>query len=213
MGSLTLKTAPAIMPITVEQLKGYIKKDSDEEDEVLTALLAGVVTFIEGQTGRTLAPAEFIFAFGPETDDDESHWRRVVRGEVIIPATPVREVTEYAYFDVDNVRQVIDEASYTVEESRGAVLFAKDYQVPPLADRDAPFEITFSAGYDAPAGGSGTGDDARLVLPPTAKALIFMLGEHWYSNRGTVDAGRNGVEVPHLMAAQALIQGLRVFRK
>lgn len=169
-----LVTAPAEAPVTPAEAKAWLRVDHDDEDELITSLVAAAVAHLDGYSGilgRAMVNQTWRQDFGCWPGD------RVLR----LPFPDVSSVT-VKYRDEDDVEQTVNATLYELlEDARGAYVRLKDsFTAPALADdRSEPVQVTLVAGYGA---------DADAV-PGALKQAIKQLVAYWYENREAVSPG------------------------
>lgn len=154
-----LVMAPAAKPTDAATVKARVAGLADADDAVVSALIDVVTAHLDGWSGilgRCLVTQS---------------WRQDYRcfGPCMRLPFPDVAVTEVAYYDVDDVKQTVDQAAYeTVIDAKGPfVRFKSAFAVPVINDdRITPVQITFTAGYG----------DATKVPAPIVQAIAFMVG-------------------------------------
>lgn len=179
--------APTDPIITKTEAKTHLRVDHSAEDDLIEALVASAVAYLDGFTGilgRALATQTW--------QQDFEEW-----DDLCLPLLPVQSLT-VTYYDVDNVQRTLATSVYqTVTEASGVELELKFGQTWPITyDREDAISVTFVAGYGAAA-----------AVPAPIKAGILLLVGHWYFNREAVVIGQTPSEVP--MAVSALIAPYR----
>jgi len=176
-------TPPGIEPLTLDEVKTFLRVDQTNDDALITSLITAARLFCEANTGRSLITrsyslfldrwpgARFTHRFRPEQ-------RRIpVAPEpyaVGLPAPPLLSVTQINIYAPDNSSMVFDAGSYFVDTAGvpGRVVLMQG-AVPPLPGRVANgIEIQFTAGYGT------TEDDVPVLLRQGMLQVIAHLYEH-----------------------------------
>src|SRR5687768_1612199 len=92
-------------PVTLDEVKAYLRIDGSEENEVLLFLLDAATAWVEEQTRQQLGFSTFeqtLDAF-PEGD------------EIKLPKPPLRSVEGVYYFNEAGQRKFVPSNSYTVD--------------------------------------------------------------------------------------------------
>ena len=187
MASILL-TAPAVEPLVLADAKLYLRVEHDDDDALITALIAAARMHIEMATRRALIAQEWRFILHAWPAD----------GRVILLRAPVREVIAARVYDADNVAHALDIENFVVDPAAAPGVIA----FPPWAVA-APGRLLAGIEIDA---SLGYGDSADDVPAPLVQA-IRMLIAHWYEHRAVA------AETAHALlpaAVEALIAPYRV---
>ena len=157
-------TAPAALPITVQEAKDHTIIDFADDDGLVERLNMAATDHLDGFTGilgRCIVNQQW--------RQDYNGWASCLR----LPFPNVSAV-EVEYTDVDGATQTVPVADYQViTDPRGVrVQFLGGFSAPVLGRSLAPVQVTFTAGYGAPE-----------YVPWDIKAAICMLVAHWYEQR------------------------------
>ena len=179
--------APASTPVTLAQAKLHCRVDHDNEDTLITALIAAATDHLDGFTGilgRALITQTWRQDFGGFSS------------ALRLPLRPVASISSVTYYDGGNAQQTLSPSVYGLfTDERGAHVALKPDQVwPGTFSRSDAVSVTFIAGVA----------DAS-VPQPIKQAMLLMIG-HWYAGREAVAAG-DMRSVP--MAVDALLQPYR----
>jgi uncharacterized phiE125 gp8 family phage protein len=178
--SSILLTAPAVEPLTLAEAKEYLRVDTSDDDDVITALIAGARVHIEAQTRRALITQSW----------------RLVRdcwppdGRIAVRPAPPRSVVAARYYDEANATHAIDTSAFVVDTASSVLSFAA-WSMPAPGRDAAGIEIDVSVGYG----------DAASAIPEALRQAIRMLIAHWYENRGLVALGETIAVMPATTAA------------
>ena len=183
MPSLLL-AGPAAEPLTLAEAKQFVRIEHDDDDDVITALIAGARIHVEAATRRALMTQS---------------WRVILdcwpaSGRLALLPVPLVSVDAVRIRNHDGSAQTIDVASLTIDKAAAPATLA--FTAPPAPVRTVGgIEIDITCGY-------GGAED----VPEPLRQAIRMLVAHWYDNRGIVSG-----EVALLPAsAAALIAPYRV---
>ncbi|MBG0810583.1 phage head-tail connector protein [Methylosinus sp. H3A] len=176
---------PALEPVSLDDAKAWLRLDSSDEDQLLSALIVSARMTVEAYARRFFVTQSWrmrLDAWPPHT---------LRRRTLAIPFAPFRSVSAIRVFDSSDVSQTLPGASYRAPATRdsGRVVFA-DAPAQPGRARDG-IEIDVVAGYG----------DAATDTPEPLRRAILALVAHWHENRG--DAGDVGAPLPTLVVALA----------
>jgi uncharacterized phiE125 gp8 family phage protein len=166
---LELITAPALEPVTYDQVIHHLRMDLFDEalDEsfqlYIDRLIAAIRRACEAFTNR---------AFITQT------WRQYLESwpsknyiELLKP--PLQSVTHVKYTDLDGVQTTLDAASYTVDikSIKGRVVLIPNESWPSVSLYSSnPIEIEFVAGH---------GDNPEDVDAGIQHAILLQIGDLW----------------------------------
>jgi len=163
---LRLIDAPAERPVSLDELRAYLRADDGDSDEALGALLDAAIGRVDGRhgvLGRALC---------------EQTWELLLdafpAGDVTVPLPPLKQVLSISYLDAAGATQTVSSATYVVDAaSEPGVIALKPGQTWPatLAQRNA-VAVQFKAGYGAAA-----------AVPANLKAAIKLIAGDLYANR------------------------------
>jgi uncharacterized phiE125 gp8 family phage protein len=170
---LSLVTAPAVEPVTTDQVKAHLRLgSSSSEDDVLDLFIRAARERAEAETGRTLIQTDFdLFLDG---------WAP----RLALPRPPAVSVTSITYSDDAGASQTWAAENYQTSIPAGPfaepaiVTPAYDVTFPTLeAGKLEPVVVRYRAGYGA------AGTDVPM---PIRMAILLMVG-HWYEHREDVE--------------------------
>ena len=177
-----LLTPPALEPVSLADAKHFLRVEHDDDDDVISALIAAARVHVEVKTRRALIDQTWRL-----TRDVWPASRRLP----IVPV-PLQEVTAIRVFDADGVPHALDVDDFAIDRlSAPAVLaFARSAMRAP-GKLASGIEIDIVAGY---------GDEPDAVPGPLRQA-IRMLVAHWYENRGVIAASGEVASMPVSVAS------------
>lgn len=181
-------------PVTVDELKAWLRKDDSSEDVLLGELITSARQSIEDQTGVLLVSRAFQL-FNPRFAGDPSRWwdgviegpetwiNNYVNADFIIHRQPVSSVASIHAFGADGTDTTVDttvyEASFadTKQPARIRLQFGQVW--PPIILRTIDgILINFVAGY------SPAGTENMPILPMDLKLAIRVVAAELYAKRG-----------------------------
>ena len=159
-----LIAGPAAEPVSLAEAKSWLKVDTNEEDDLIGALVTSARLIVESLTRRMLMTQT---------------WRLVLdrwdSGLVVrIPFAPFRSLGAIRVYDAANAPQTLSQSLYTLDASpdKARLLFAAP---PPTPGRSiAGIEIDVVLGY-------GGQSDA---VPAALRQAIRHLTAKWFEDRG-----------------------------
>lgn len=164
-----LVTPPAVVPLSLGDIKRQCRVDFDDDDALLEAYIDAAIAHLDGYSGilgRCLINQVWQQSY--------PCWSRVMQ----LPFPDVSAVT-VKYDDETGAEQTAASDQYEViEASRGAVVvFGEDFSAPSLSSAtELPVRIDLTAGYG----------DAAPDVPASILMAAKLLVAHWYMNREAV---------------------------
>ena len=180
--SSILLAGPAVEPITLGDAKHFLRVEHDDDDDIITALIAGSRIHVETQTRRALITQSWRLTrdLWPET------------GCVPLLPVPVKTLDAVRVYKSDGTTLALDLAGFTLDKNDAPARLSFIHGVPPApARRAAGIEIDISCGYG----------NAGANVPEPLRQAIRLLVAHWYENRGLIAAGSAVAVLPQSVAA------------
>jgi len=162
--NLTLFTAPTTEPLTLDEVKSYLRIDSSLDDFYVYSLIVAARKYCENFQNRAYITQTWEMAL--------DYWENKT---VEIPKGNLQSITSIIYKDSAGISTTISSADYVVS-TRGIVgrvtpTYSKSWPSFTPYPLD-PIVIKFVCGY-------GTADD----VPDTIKQAMYLLISHWWENR------------------------------
>lgn len=184
--SAILLTPPAREPLTLTEAKAFLRVEHEDDDAVITALIAAARTHVEAMTRRALLMQTWRFVLDA--------WPR--GGRFAPRIGPLRSLLAARVFDADGEAREIDGESFIVDAAANAIA-APCFALPAPGRAQAGIALDVVCGF---------GTEAEDV-PADLRQALRMLLAHWYDNRAaTVDgaalpAGVGALLAPYRMLA------------
>jgi uncharacterized phiE125 gp8 family phage protein len=157
--------APSTTPITLAEAKAQMRVETDDDDALITRLIAAAVAFTDAQ--GTLGKCMIT-----------QTWRQWVENnpnEVNMLMSPTITLTAVKYYDSDGALQTATLSDYQVlgPSYYKYVKVKAGFTWPVAQTRPDAIAIEYTVGY-----GTATTD-----VPETIRHALLMLVSHWYENR------------------------------
>ena len=195
-----LVTAPASEPVSLTEVKAFLRIDGTDDDDVLGMLIAAARRMAEEYTKRAFFTQTWRLVMDGFADFDDTvppgyHVAPtpfLVNGSQAIRLSrqPVQSITSIKTTDIANVQTTVDAATYALDTVTGEILLNKGYSWPSSLRARAAVEITFVAGWD----------DTTKIPTPIKQGIIQHVAAS-YSNKVCAD-------IP--AGAMALYDGFRL---
>lgn len=146
---LSLQVPPAEEPVTLDEVKSYLKLSSDGEDGYVKSLIASARSYVEGRTGRALLKQKWQMNLKPPYPPKSPLLQcREKRLEIQLPHPPL--------LDIESVTIKENDIPYRIEED--TVVLSPSYW-------NQEISIHYWAGYG----------ETRESLPPDLKMAVLMV--------------------------------------
>lgn len=174
----TLLVPPASEPLSLAEMKAFLRVEHDDDDDLIAALAAAARMYVETATRRALITQTWRLTFDSWPADG------IVR---VVPA-PLRDVVAARVYREDGSTTAIDPEAFVVNAADSTLAFVP-WSLPMPGRAHAGIEIDIEAGY------GGAAD-----VPEPLRQAVRLLLTHWYENRGL--GGEAGGNVPAGFASQ-----------
>lgn len=180
---LSETTPPGAEPLTLDEVKTFLRLDHSHDDAFVTGLIGVARQFCESKTGRSLVTRSYSLYLDRWPCTSGSAWWDGVRegasvaGEAEIlplPRPPLVSVMQVNVYAADHTSTVFPAANYYVDKAGcpGRIVLMQGV-LPPVPGRVANgIEIQFKAGYGT------TPQTIPVLLRQGMKQLIAHLYEH-----------------------------------
>lgn len=160
-----LIAAPASEPVSLAEMKSWLREDANDEDDLIQALVVSARMSLEAFTRRFFVTQSWRIVMDCWPSED---------GRLIIPFTPFQSISAIRVFDAADLPHALLADSYRAPASsqEGRLIFKTS---PPAPGRCYDgIEIDFVVGY---------GGQAAHTPEPLRRA-IMALAAHWHERRG-----------------------------
>lgn len=177
----TLIAPPAQGLITRDQAKAHIRRDDDDDNDVIDAMIDLVsqhLDGIDGILGRALLNQTW-----------EEQFAGFPMGPMLcLRLAPLAHVVSITYFDADNVERTLSSGLYSGHNATRTafIQLASGQSWPETRGRVDAVRVRYVAGYGA---------DPDAVPAPIRHAARLLLG-HFYENREATFFGTIGATLP-----------------
>ena len=175
-----LITAPALEPVTLAEVKAWLKQDSADDDAVITALIAAARATIERATRLQLIAQTWRLYASQWPFLDQSG----LQGwQIELPPAPVSSIVAVTTYDQFDTPSVVPPVNYRLTHSQYGPRLVFPY-LPA-----APGRISEGIVIDVVAGFGTLPTD----VPEPLRQAIRLLSAHLYANRGDDAAAAAGL--------------------
>ena len=197
---LYLVTAPTEQPVSLADAKAFMRVDTSDDDDVISAMLNTAIQNVDGRDGR-LGRALI-----------SQTWDLKLPGfcgyEIGIPLPPLIEVASVTYYDGANALQTLSTDVYEVAGiggfAKGRVVLKYGQRWPVTYERAEAITIRFRAGYVDTDASPATGEVPAPILTAIKRQVATM-----YENRESVVVGATVATIPG--AVESMLAPYRVW--
>lgn len=182
----TLVTPPASEPVALADVKTFLRVDGNDDDAILTSLIASARRMGEEYTKRAfltqtwklvmdrfaervVMPLPGIYTAPPPFVIDGSQ-------SIQLSRQPIQSITSVKTTDSDNVQTTVSVATYTFDTATGRILLNEGYSWPTDLRGLSAVEINFVAGWTSAA-----------TVPEPIKQAIMQHVAASYTNKVCAD--------------------------
>ena len=173
-----LLVPPASEPVSLAQAKAWLRLDTDDEDDLVQALIVAARSIVESVTGRALIAQTWRLTRDawPDTFAINGFFGAAdIALDMPLPFAPVASIDIVSVIGDDGTAQIIAANTYALVDPPDAarIVFIA---APPTPTRSvAGIQIDVIVGYGAAAD-----------VPQPLRQAILMLVARWFENRGDV---------------------------
>lgn len=186
MAGLTIVTDVASEPLTVSEVKDYIRVDDNIDDTVITNMIKSARIWVENYTNRSLLNRTLKYSIDYIDEIDQNLWEGWRTGPdmslrqrfIQLPRPPVVSVTSIKSYADDDTETTFNSSKYYVDNAREpARIVLRNGETWPTALRVAnAIEVTYVSGYGV----------NRSDVPEALIQGILQTIAYYYENRGDV---------------------------
>lgn len=135
-----VKTAPAAEPLTLDEVKAFVKVDGSAEDSYLEGLLTAARLAMEGHLGRSLITQTLVLRL--------DSWPETV---LTLPRPPLASIVQVRTLDESGAATVYASSNYYSITGDRSQLIIINGKVPPVNTERlyGGYEVEYTAGYGA----------------------------------------------------------------
>tara|TARA_Y100000004_G_scaffold134134_1_gene151631 strand:- start:766 stop:1422 length:657 start_codon:yes stop_codon:yes gene_type:complete len=183
MAGLVVTTEPTQEPVTLQEVKEYLRVEDSTDERTIRPLIETARRFAEQHLGRTLFTTTFTQFYDSLDGLEDPLWEGMRTGPLInyyknylvLGQSPVASVTHVKTYNDADVATTLDASKYYVDSSREpARIVLRTGQTFPVALRVAnAIEVQFVAGYSS-----------VYAIPEPIRMGILQHIAHLYEHRG-----------------------------
>mgnify|MGYP001347854336 CR=1 FL=1 len=190
MSGITIHTEPAQEPVTLQEVKEYLRVEDSTDERTIRPLIETARRFAEEHMGRILISTTFQQFYDSIDEMEDPLWEGVRQGpylnyyknRLILAKGPVTSVTHVKTYNDSDVATTMASSKYYLDSAREpARLVLRTGETFPTALRVAnAIEVQFVAGYSS-----------MYAIPEPIRLGILQHIAHLYEHRGDMYEAKN----------------------
>lgn len=195
MTPLKLITPPPFEPLTLAEVKEYLRVTHDDEDGAVARAFSAAVGWADGPDGflqRALVDQTWELTL----DSFPAH-------EILIPLPPLIEIVNVFYDDGGGVQQIVDPGGYSVDAVNEPGWIVPVGSWPATFDGINSVRIRFRAGYVDASQSPSVGE-----VPKDIEQALLIYASSMFDNRDVLVIGQTVAQAP--WSAEQLLRRRRV---
>ena len=195
MAGIKIHTAPTQEPVTLQEVKEYLRVEDSTDERTVRPLIETARTFVEQHLGRALMSTTFqqFYDSVDEIEDPlfegfrKGPYLNFYKNYLVLEKAPVVSVTHVKTFQDDDTETTFASSKYYVDNAREpARVVLRNGETFPSALRVAnAIEVQYVAGYSSP-----------YAVPEPIRQAILQLIAHLYEHRGDMGNYLEAREIP-----------------
>lgn len=186
--SLSLSAAPAIEPVSLDEMREHLHYSATDQDAYISALISAARQACESETDRAFMTQSWVLGL--------TRFPEIIG----IPLPPLQSVEAITYYDENGAEQTLSDDQYQVStiSDPGMIAPARGCSWPSIDDETLiPIRVVFTAGWES----------ADLV-PAEIRHAIKLLVAHYFWNQSATSE-MQVKEIP--FAVQTLLTHWKTF--
>lgn len=209
MAGLQVTTAPTVEPLTMQEVKEYLRVEDNTDERVVRPFIETARRFAEEHLGRTLMTTTYSLFIDTNNDMDDPLWEGMRTGAdlnyyknyIVLPRSPVASVTSVSTFNDANTEATMASTRYYVDNvSEPAKVVLRQGETFPTALRVAnAIKVVYVAGYTS----------AYSVPEPIRMGMLQHIA-YMYEHRGDMYEASSPMPpiIKNLYAPYVIIKGM-----
>ena len=161
-----LLAGPAEEPVSLDEVRDFLKIDGGAEDGLLATLVAAARVHIESTTAHAMIAQTWRLALDA--------WPQAER--LPLPVAPIFSIEAMTAYDPEGEPTEIDQSQVVADTRAGALLLPVPAPALPGLRQRHGIEIDYVAGYGS----------TPAEVPADLRQAVLGLAAYWYENRGMV---------------------------
>jgi len=209
MAGLQVTTAPTVEPLTMQEVKEYLRVEDNTDERVVRPFIETARRLAEEHLGRTLMPTTYSLFIDTNNDMDDPLWEGMRTGAdlnyyknyIVLPRSPVTSVTSVSTFNDADTESTMASSKYYVDNvSEPARIVLRQGETFPTALRVAnAIKVVYVSGYTS----------AYAVPEPIRMGMLQHIA-YMYEHRGDMYEASSPMPpiIKNLYAPYVIIKGM-----
>ena len=209
MAGLQVTTAPTVEPLTMQEVKEYLRVEDNTDERVVRPFIETARRLAEEHLGRTLMPTTYSLFLDTNNDMDDPLWEGMRTGAdlnyyknyIVLPRSPVTSVTSVSTFNDADTESTMASSKYYVDNvSEPARIVLRQGETFPTALRVAnAIKVVYVSGYTS----------AYAVPEPIRMGMLQHIA-YMYEHRGDMYEASSPMPpiIKNLYAPYVIIKGM-----
>ena len=157
MAGLTISVEPTQEPVTLQEVKEYLRVDDSTDERIIRPFIETARRFCEEHTGRALMTQTLILYLDAFQDIDDPLWEGMRTGPylnyyknyVVLPRSPVASVSHVKTYDDADTATTMAASEYYVDNARepSRIVLRTGTTFPTALSVATAIEVKYIAGY------------------------------------------------------------------
>ena len=183
MAGITVSTEPTAEPLSLQEVKDYLRVEDSTDERILQPLITAARLFAETHMNRSLMQQTITLNLDAAMDQDDPLYEGIrtapdlnyFKNYIVLPKSPVQSVTSVKTFDDNDTATTFAATKYYVDTSREpARIVLRTGETFPTALRVAnAIEVVYVAGYSS-----------AFAIPEPIKIGMLQHIAYLYEHRG-----------------------------
>jgi len=198
MAGLVVSTAPTEEPLSLQEVKEYLRVEDSTDERVVRPMIEAARQFAEEHIGRALMQQTLTLTVDTILDIDDPLWEGMrtapdlnyYKNYIILPKAPVQSVTSVKTYDDADTATTFAASKYYVDTAREpSRIVLRNGETFPSALRVAnAIEVIYVAGYTS----------AYAVPQPIRLGMLQHIA-HMYEHRGDMGEYLQARQIPNMI--------------
>ena len=198
MAGITVSTQPTPEPLTLQEVKEYLRVEDSTDERVVQPLIVAARQFAENYLARSLMQQTITLTIDALTDQEEYLHEGMrtapdlnyYKNYIALPRSPVQSVTSVKTFDDNDTATTFAATKYYVDTSREpARIVLRTGETFPTALRVAnAIEVVYVVGYAS-----------AFAIPEPIRIGMLQHIAHMYEHRGDMGEYLQAREIPAML--------------
>lgn len=206
MAGITVSTAPTAEPLSLQEVKEYLRLEDATDERVVQPLITAARIFAEEHMNRALMQQTITLFLDAVVDQDEPLYEGMrtapdlnyYKNYIVLPKSPVQSVTSVKTFDDNDTATTMATSKYYVDTVRepGRIVLRTGETFPTALRVANAIEVIYVAGYTS-----------AFAIPEPIRMGMLQHIAYLYEHRGDMYEAQGGPAIMKSLYAPFVIHG------